>query len=184
MNLVLGGLCEPYIVTGGFGGGASAPAVAQTFRKALRAKLLSLADLTAIVGTHVYPDVLPSSHDLGTKGPAVVYSVMKSPLRFSGHGDFNHVLSGSDGTITALVILTALSYSFSEVDAITAVLFDEMDGIRNASDWGDGTTTIMSCIHGMEMDQPESPTPENPRIAYRISSQYYVRYRVTLPVNS
>lgn len=156
--------------------------VRQTFRKALRAKLLSIDALTSIVGQFVYPGSLPPSHNLTVKGPALTYTVMKSPIRFAKN--FAHVLGGSDGTVSALVTLTAWSYQFDDVDQISLALFDALDGIRNADDWGDGTTGILSCIHADELDQPEPDPGGRSALIYRITSTFHVRYRVTLPANA
>lgn len=166
-----------------FGGTTAAPSPPQTFRKALRAKLLSLDDLTAIVGSNVYPGELPMGYDLSVKGPAVTYIVQK--LRRGFTGTTGHTLSGSDGTVLVRAILTAWSYSFADVDRIATILFVQLDGIFNASDWGDGSIVIMECLHGPELDMPEQPTTGRKSLTYRIESEYEIRYRANpMPVHS
>lgn len=174
MPLITGGLLSGHLVTGGMESGA-APASGQTFRRALRAKLLSLADLTAIVGSHIYPGEIPARHDFDRDGAALCYTVQKFPLRMMAMG--GHVLSGSDGTINTRTILTAEGYDFSEVDEISVILFEHLDGIRNASDWGDGTIKIVSCLHGPEVDEPEPAVAGRPVLTYRIASEFWIRYR-------
>lgn len=166
---------------GMFGGGVVT--VPQTFRKALRAKLLSLPDLTAIIGTHVYPGQVPIGYDFAVQGPALTYTVQKLRGRFMGAS--GHSLTGSDGTRLVRAILSAEGYSFSDVDAITTILFDELDGINNATDWGDGSIVIMECLEGPELDMPEQPMTGRKSLTYRIESEYEIRYRVNpMPVHS
>lgn len=183
-NLVVGGLGTPLLATDGLGGWPGPPPlVAQTFRQALRAKLLSLVDLAAIVGRSVYPGGLPPTHDLARDGPALTYDVAKNTLRTARA--FGHVLTGSDGTVDALVKLTAESYTFADVDAISLILYERLDGVRNATDWGDGTNVVMSCLHGPEQDQSGPAPVGRPGLIYRITVEFWVRYRANpIPDNS
>ena len=183
-TLLVGGFVGPELVTGGL---ASGPAVVvppgvQPFREALRAKLLSLTELTDIVGEHVYPVILPQTHNLDADGPAITYGVTKFPRGFVR--EFGHVLSGSSGAILARVQLSAWGYLFGVVDRIGLMFFEQLDGIHNVDDWGDGTIIIMSCLHGQELDQAHLPQGGG-RLVYQIASEFQVEYRANpMPIHS
>ena len=164
-------------------GAGPGPEIVQTFRVALRAKLLSIDDLTDIVDSHIYPSTLPPTHDLDRDGPAVTYEAAKFPRGLLGH--VGHVLSGSDGTVLARVELTVWGYTFSVVDAAALVLFHELDGIRNASDWGNGSIRIVTCLYSNELDDPEPAAGGRQQLIYRLTSEFWIKYRPNpLPIHS
>ncbi len=98
-----------------------ASAVAQTFRQALYAKLAAIPELTALVGSAIYPGAVPETHDYGRDGPALTYKVKSYPR--------NHVLPGSDGTATARVELSACGYQQSQADAVALAIWNALDGV-------------------------------------------------------
>lgn len=152
----------------------------QTFRQALVAKLLSVSDLTAIVGTAIYPGAIPQTHDLRKDGPALTYSLMKFPLtRHIGRV----VTGGFEGILSARVQLSAWSYRYADVDAITDVLFAALEGTLNRTDWGNGTVTIVSATKGEEVDLTLPSGIADYRWIHQIASEYEIRYRVPIPVN-
>lgn len=148
--------------------------VAQPFRVALRAKLLSLQDVTDFVHMAIYPELLPPSHNLDA-GPAISFNVVREPRTF--WGEYGHVLSGSDGTLMVKVVLTVWGYDFGEVDAISTLLYQHLDGVRNATDWGNGSITIMSCIYSQEIDEALPMSNARPQLTYRQANEFFVRYR-------
>lgn len=170
MILILGGLCEPLLVTGGLGGGSSP----QSFRVALMARLESIPELAAVVGSAIYPGQLPETHDLGTAGPALTYRIPSNPR--------GHVLSGSDGTSTARVQLDAWAYDLSAVDTITTAIWNALDGIPDA--WGNGTCLILSCTHQDESDEHEPPRAGTDQWVYHITTAFQVKYRTGFPTLS
>ena len=147
------------------------PRVIQSFRVALIAKLDSISDLTGIVGSAIYPTAIPETHDLADAGPALTYVIPTNPR--------GHVLTGSDGTSAARVTLSAWGYSLADVDAITAAVWNALDGIPGA--WGDGSCVIMSVSHQDETDDHIPPRAGTDQWIYRISSDYRVQYRTGLP---
>ena len=150
--------------------------VQQTFRQALTAKLNAITELTAIVGTAIYPGALPLTHDLDRDGPALTYTVTSMPR--------NHHLLGSDGTATATVQLSAWSEQESTSDAIALAIFNAIDGVYNDSSWGNGTITIRSCLHQDESDEPEEPKAGRDEWLRHIPSIYSIKHTVTIPTHS
>lgn len=155
----------------------------QSFRVALRAKILSLQDVTDFVADHIYPGLMPPSHDLDRMGPAILYAAQKIPRQLlSGTG---HVLSGSDGTSLVNVILTVCGLDFSQVDALATLLQRHLDGIHNATDWGNGSIVIMSCLFYQEVDASLPMSNARPDTVYQLECSFWVRYRLNpLPDNS
>lgn len=172
MDLIVGGLLGPTLLTGGLVG-----VEAMTFRRALRIKLTSIVPVAGIVGHAIYPGGLPNGHDLINQGPALVYAVYRFPGLHSRPG---HNLAGSDGTVLVRVRLSAWSFQYSDADAITAALYDALEGVRLET-WG--SVEIIACIHALETDHAHKDkdlrTPY-----YQIDSEYDVRYRVAVPVRT
>lgn len=175
MTLVVGGLGGSYLVVGGLGSGATpTPTPTLTFREALRAQLEATTDLTAVVGNHIYPGILPKSYDLQRDGPALAYSVTADRNLGRNIASIGHHLRGPDGTTMVRVQLSAFSYSFADVDVIAEVLFAEFDGQFNVV-WAG--IPIVSSIREQEIDLPEPPTADRPRAIYQIASEFHIRFR-------
>jgi hypothetical protein len=168
MLLVLQGLGSTLIVTQGYGTGVLP---AESFRVALIAKLGSIPEVAAIVGSAIYPGQLPETHDLGRDGPALTYTITSNPR--------GHILTGSDGTSTARVRLDAWGYQLAQVDAITTAAWNALDGLTDT--WGNGTCVIMSVSQGDESDQHSAPRAGSDQWTYRITTDYRVRYRTGFP---
>ena len=148
----------------------------QSFRETLVSKLNSLGQLTAIVGTSIYPGALPLTHDLDRDGPALTWTVTTNPR--------NHHLLGSDGTSTATVQLSAWSEQESTSDLIAIILFNALDGLFNDPSWGDGSVTIRSCLQQDESDEPEEPKAGRDEWLRHIPSIYSIKHTVTIPTHS
>lgn len=170
---------------GWFGGSPSstipAPPSGQTFRQVLYARLLSLEGVTDIVGSHVYPGLLPRQHSLDRDGPALTFSVTVDKNMGRGITGLGHHLRGSDGTVSQRVQLSAWSYVFAEADAISRALFAALDGLRNVS-WGE--IEIVSSVREQEIDLPQAPTGESVRTIYQIASEFHVRNRESTAVRT
>ncbi len=151
--------------------GASGPAQ-QDFRQALYAKLGSLAGLTSIVGSAIYPNVASQVHDFVADGPALTYAVAS---RTSGHA-----LSGSDGTSLARVQFQALATSVATTAAIVEALRDEIDGVVLES-WGNGTIEVMSCLQDGDDDDPYLAQTGTDTWIYLQNTEYSIHFRVPLP---
>lgn len=156
-----------------FGPWFAGTGLAQTFRQALVAKLGAMPALTSIVGSAIYPGALPETHDLQRDGPALTYTITTYPR--------NQQLTGSDGTATARVQLSAWSYSLSDTDAIALALVDALNGVVNDSTWGNGTITIMSCTHQEETDVVEQVETGTDLWIHQITNEYLIKHRVSIP---
>lgn len=167
MTIIVNGFLGPLLLTGGYAGGSAT----QTFRAALTSKLGSIPELTAIVGSAIYPSALPETHDLSRDGPAVTYTITAGPR--------GHVLGGADGTATAHVELSSWSYLESQADAIALAIWNALDGIPGK--WGNGTCVILAVAHDDEIDLAEPPKAGSDQWVYRMSSPYIVRYRTGFP---
>ena len=99
---------------------ASSPTAPTDFRRALVSSLLASSDLSAIVGTQVYPLRVPE----GTTTPAILYQVLKLPRQ--------HTLDGPVGLAEASVRLAAGSRLFAQTDAAATVLRNLYDGFNGS----------------------------------------------------
>lgn len=169
MTIVVNGFLGPLILTGGYA--ASGVVTAQFFEQALEAKLASIAELTAIVGTSIYTQALPLTHDLGAMGPALSYTVPTKPR--------GHVLTGSDGTATARVQIDAWSYGYGTSKQIVESVWNAIDGPPGS--WGNGTCTIVNVIQQDDIDASERPQAGSDQWLYHIIQEYSIMYRVTTP---
>ncbi len=149
-----------------------ASAAVQTFRQALYAKLAATAEVTALVGSAIYPGAVPETHDYGRDGPALTYTVITYPP--------GHVLTGSDGTATARVQLSAWSYQESQADAITLAVCNALDGVP-VNPWGTGYIVIMSVVHKDEQDLPAEPRSGSDQWLYQVPSDYSIKHRCAIP---
>jgi hypothetical protein len=149
------------------------PVPTQTFRLALSAKLESIRDLISIVGDSIYPGALPETHDLKRDGPALTWTVETNPR--------GHVLSGSDGTSTARVQISAWSYNLTDSDAIALALALALDGLFNDTSWGNGTVTIRSCLQEDESDQPDPVETGMDVWVRQVVNTYSIKHTVTIP---
>ncbi len=160
-----------YFANLGMGGGGSVVVSALTFRETLLAKLESISDVAAIVGTAIYPGALPMTHDLGADGPAITYTVATYAR--------GHVLTGSDGMATARVQFSAWSFDASESDAITLAIWDALDR-PPVNPWVAGGVEIMSVVQVDESDQFEPPRSGGDQWIYQIVSEYAITHRTII----
>jgi Protein of unknown function (DUF3168) len=141
----------------------------QTFRQALFSKLTSIPEVTALVGGAIYPGAIPETHSLARDGPALTYTITSYPR--------GHVLTGSDGTATATVQLSAWAYQESAADAVALAVWNALDGVP-INPWGTGYLWIMSVVHKDEEDLPEPPKAGRDQSTYQIASTYEIRHQV------
>ncbi len=152
---------------------------AQLFEQALVAKLNSIAELTALLGTDsgspaIFTQAVPQTHNLGANGPALSYTVPTKP--------FGNVLTGSDGTATARVQIDAWSYTYSTSKAIIGAIRLAM--AVPSGTWGDGSCVIMSVVVPDSLDLPEQPRAGSDQWIYHVVQELHVKYRVPLPSGS
>jgi hypothetical protein len=175
-----------FIFTQNLGMGASpssAPVVSQLFEQALRAELLSIPELTALLGTigsgttpAIFKTAVPQTYDYYFNGPALTYTIPTKPM--------GHVLTGSDGTAVARVQLDAWGYTESAIKMIIEAIRNGIDGSGLPEVWGNGTVIIMSCIQQDDIDSDEEPKAGSDQWLYHTISEYNVKYRVSIPTLS
>lgn len=142
----------------------------QTFRETLITKLRSIDDLTAVVGSAIYTDSLPQTHDLGRDGPALSFAIVSYPR--------GEVMQGLDGTGMPRVQFSAWSYDKAAADAITLALLYSLTVVPAENPWGDGTITIMSVTQADESDQGEPPQSGGDQWIYQIVSEFQIKHRL------
>ena len=147
----------------------------QQFEQALVAKLATLGDLTAIVGTSIFKSFVPQTHDLQRNGPALTYML---PTKVQGHS-----LVGSNGTAVARVQMDMWGLGDSQQGAVKfgiEAIRSEMDGPPTV--WGDGSCVIMSVVQQTDGDLDEEPEAGSDQVLYHSMTEYAVKYRVSIPV--
>lgn len=144
--------------------------MSQTFRECLVAELRSITELTAIVGTNIFPGFLPQTFDLAA-GSALTYQIPSNPK--------GHVLTGSDGTSIARVTFEAQSYTCTIADAIIEALRNGIDGTPD--EWGDGSLVIMSVVEQDDDDEFQKADAGTDQPNFQRSTEYAIKYRVTIP---
>ena len=80
----------------------------------IKAYLAGKSAITALVGTRIYPDVLPQGYDTKTQGGAIVYSVI-STLH-------DHLINGLSGIARARLEFTTYSSSRIGANAIAEAI--------------------------------------------------------------
>jgi hypothetical protein len=157
---------------GSYFGTSTATSPSLSFRETLVAKLASIPELTALVGTAIYPGAIPETHDLGSDGPVLTYRISSYP-----HGK---VLAGSDGTASPRVQFDAWSADFALADAITKAIRDAIFR-RPVNPWTPGGVEIMSVSKDDEFDIAEPPKAATDQWTYRVMSTYQIKHRVPIP---
>lgn len=102
----------------------------------LYSKLAGTAGVAALVGTRIYPQVVPQEQDL----PALAYQ------RISGAPRYTH--SGDAGLTRARFQITCLAATYAGVKALAAVVRAALTGATGA--WDD--VTVGACLVENEAD--------------------------------
>lgn len=150
--------------------------MSQFFEQALAAKLASIPEVTALLGTQsgggpaIFSGIVPQTW-LYDNGAALTYLVPTKPR--------GHVLTGSDGTAIPRVQLEASSYSYGLSKRIVEAIWNAIDGVPGA--WGDGTCVIMSVVHQDDTDLPSTPKAGSDQPIFSVISEYNIKYRVAIP---
>lgn len=148
--------------------------MAQTFRQAIAAKLAAIPEVTAIVGSSIYPGVAPTTHDFRRDGPALTYSIPDDV--------HDQCLAGAVGTSQAHVTFTGYSYLYSDVDSIALAIFNAINGVPGV--WGTGGTAIVSVTHQGDSDEEDPLKDSSDNWKYSIESEYLIKYRIPIPTLS
>lgn len=150
--------------------------MSQLFEQAFVAKLNSIAELTAIIGTWqagpaIFYNSVPQTYDYGVNGAALTYLV---PTKVRGH-----VLTGSDGTATPRVQVNIQGYVYATVKLAIEALWNGIDG--PPGQWGDGSCVIMSVVQQDDADMPSIPKAGTDQYLYDVMQEYNIKYRVAIP---
>lgn len=131
--------------------------------KAIRTRLLSVAAVTNLVSTRIYPLTLPQ----GVTMPAVRYT------RVSGNSD--PYIGGTTGAATARLQFDIFATSYAGAEAVR-------DAIKEAIDQYTGTSSgvvIHSCNSAMHMDLFDEPVHGDAVGLYQMVSDYEIVHSET-----
>lgn len=155
----------PYgLLTRGLGATPLAPVL--DFRQALVAALLAAPSVSAVIGSRLYPLVVPELAPL----PAMAYQVL------SNTGGQN--LGGSTGTAVARVQFTALSRDFDDCMALSLALYDLFDAFQGALPGG---VQITDAVLSGDSDLYDSPPDDSDAGTYRVPIDVIFHYRRPTP---
>jgi hypothetical protein len=156
--------------------------MSQTIDQAVLAKLNSITELTALLGTisgtstpAIFKSFVPQTYSFANQGAALTYSL---PTDTPGH-----VLAGSDGTSLAQIQLDAWGFTEGTVKQILEAIRNALDGAP-INPWGDGTCRISRVIKGISADMDEPPKAGSDQVLYRSFSEYTIGYYVSIPTLS
>jgi hypothetical protein len=139
-------------------------------RQAVYSRLASSPAIAALVGARIHFGALPQSIDL-KDGPALTFAVISRP--------YGHVLTGSDGTSSARVQITAHSYRQAASDQLIQAVRDSFDGFVGTI----GGLVITATIFDNEVDLPSPPFAGTDQWTYAVAADYQINHRVSLPAN-
>ena len=163
MNLILGGLVEPLLITGGFGGYPLAGSL--TLREAVRAWLAGQSSITSIAGGIYFAK------------PSQVAAYPCLLIRLDDR-KYGHNLAGADGTSVATVEVAALGLVESQCIALVEAVRDVADGFRGTQ----SGVPIVSCLLDDESDPLPVPPPDGSDNAiYQATVNYRIKHRVPAP---
>ena len=131
--------------------------------KAIRTRLLSVAAVTNLVSTRIYPLTLPQ----GVTMPAVRYQ------RVSGNSD--PYIGGTTGAATARLQFDIFATTYAGAEAVR-------DAIKEAIDQYTGTSSgvvIHSCNSAMHMDLFDEPVHGDAVGLYQMVSDYEIVHSET-----
>jgi hypothetical protein len=135
-------------------------------REAIRSRLAAAAAVTAIVDTRIRPGILAQDDAL----PALTYQVVSNPR--------GHHLRGATGIADARVQFDCCARTIAEATALKVALENSLDGLLNTSVAG---VTILRCFQDGEQDLSEPPRSGTDQWLFRISVDYRVKYRCSIP---
>lgn len=166
---------------GGYWQTSATPPI-QFYEQALVARLNAIPEIVSMLGTikggttpAIFKSYVPQTYDYDD-GPALTYSIPSKP--------FGHVLTGSDGTAVAMTDLDVWSYDYGDSKMLVEAIFNGFDGTPVEDSWGNGTCQIVAVTQQNESDEPIAPKAGTDQWIYRISVEYRVMYRVSVPTLS
>jgi hypothetical protein len=135
-------------------------------RSDLRAYLLADDGIADLVGTRIYPVVLPQ----GASRPAITYA------RISG--GHSHNIDRATGSAIPTFEIDCWGDTFDEVDELAEALRQAMQGFGPGTF---GSTAVKACLLDDETDAYEWPEDGSDKGIYRITLRYRIRYTETVP---
>ncbi len=154
-----------YLSNLGMGGGGAAAVL--TLREAVRAWLVGLSALSAILGQRVY-FAQPSQLS------AYPCCVIKVPARSYGHN-----LGGADGSSRATVEITAMAMTEASCVAMAESIRNSADGFRGMQ----SGVAILSFLLDDEADDTTPPPDGSDQWIYQITLEYKCAHRVPAPTS-
>jgi hypothetical protein len=130
-------------------------------RVGLRAYLLDDAAIAAIVGTRIYPIVLPQ----GQVQTSIVYT------RISGFGD-NHML-GPSGLSRPRIQIDCWSQSADTAAQLANLVKERVDGFRGSWLWGEDSPAEAIVVQGVFFEG-ERENYDDAAGLYRVSRDYFI----------
>jgi len=130
-------------------------------RVGLRAYLLDDAAIAAIVGTRIYPIVLPQ----GQVQTSIVYT------RVSGIGD-NH-MEGPSGLSRPRFQVDCWSQSIDTASQLANLVKERIDGFRGTWFWGEDSPAEAIVVQGVFFQNEREDFDDATRL-YRVSRDYFV----------
>ncbi len=135
-------------------------------RNSIRQYLLSKAAVTAIIGSRLYPVVLPQSQDV----PAITFSRVS--------GGHSHNLDRATGSAIPAFEFDCWAATYAQAETLAEVVRGVMQG------FGPGTmgdTEVKACILDDEADAYEPPEDASDKGVFRITLRYRIRYTESVP---
>lgn len=144
------------------------PQATPLFRRALAAHLLNDPGIAAVVGTRVYPQVLPQNPTL----PALTYQVVGNPRRPVN-------LASPNTLATARVQITAHSKRLGECEPLAEAVRQALQGFTGRL--GGLNFVVVSSILDDETDLGDNAQDGTESTFRRIAVDYLIRYREPRP---
>lgn len=133
-------------------------------RPGLRAYLLADGAIAALVGTRVYPVILPQ----GVTATSIVYS------RISGQGD--HHMQGASGLSRPRIQIDCWSLSADHAASLALAVKERIDGFRGAMPWGASSPQDSAEVLAIFFESERDDYDPDSKL-YRVSHDYLVWFR-------
>jgi hypothetical protein len=134
-------------------------------RNSIRQYLLSKLAVTNIIGTRLYPVVLPQLESV----PAIVYR------RISG--GHNHNIDKATGSAIPVFELDCWADTYAQAETLA----EAVRGVMQGFDGTMGDTVVTACILDDETDDYEPPDEGSDRGVFSITLRYRIRYTESVP---
>lgn len=132
----------------------------------VRTYLLTLASITSVVGTRIFPNKIPQKND---SWPCIVYQVISQ--------NPGHTLAGSAEYAGTRIQFDVYSETAIVRDSLTEAIRNAMQGYRGTM----GSSTVSSVVYKNSTDLYEPPADNSDVGLYRNSADYWFRHNHAAP---